>query len=157
MLKSMELKFLNEQARKNGIPTYGGKPNIDDYGNAAIDLMSGEEKSIIVPPGKHAIVGTGLAIHISDPGIVGIVLPRSGLGFKRGIQLRNTAGVIDSNYQGEIKLAIENNGDTVFVIKPGDRIAQMMFLPIVHASFIEVEEFKESSSRGTNGFGSSGV
>ncbi|MNE70523.1 Deoxyuridine 5'-triphosphate nucleotidohydrolase [compost metagenome] len=106
-------------------------------------------------PGETTLLPTGLAIHIADTGLAAVILPRSGLGHKHGVVLGNLVGLIDSDYQGQLMVSVWNRGQKSFTIEPGERIAQMVFVPVVQAEFNLVEEF-DSSERGTGGFGHSG-
>jgi dUTP pyrophosphatase len=106
-------------------------------------------------PGASELIASGFAVHIKDPGLAAVILPRSGLGAKHGIVLGNLVGLIDSDYQGQIFVSVWNRSDTEFVIQPGDRIAQMVFVPVVQAEFEIVDEFT-TSSRATGGFGHTG-
>jgi dUTP pyrophosphatase len=113
------------------------------------------DTQITLQPGETQLIPTGLAIHIADPGLCATILPRSGLGHKHGIVLGNLVGLIDSDYQGQLMVSMWNRGQTAFDIQPGDRIAQMVFVPVVQASFAIVDEFA-ATERGEGGFGSSG-
>jgi dUTP pyrophosphatase len=126
-------------------------------GSAALDLKACIEENIIVHPGQVVLIGTGIAIDIKDPSLAAVILPRSGLGHKNGIILGNTVGLIDSDYQGEIKASIYNRSQEPFIIKPMDRICQMVFLPIKQVTFNVVDDFEIKTSRETGGFGSTGV
>ena len=106
-------------------------------------------------PGQSTLIKTGLSIHIADPGLAAVILPRSGLGHKHGIVLGNLVGLIDSDYQGELMVSCWNRGQTAFTIEPGERIAQLVLVPVVRAQFEIVDEFA-ASQRGEGGFGSSG-
>lgn len=125
-------------------------------GAAAMDLRACLETAVTVAPGETVIVPSGIAIAIHDPSLVAILAPRSGLGIKHGIVLANTVGVIDSDYQGEIKVGIRNQGQQPYTIQPAERICQMLFMPVVQASLRVVEQFSEESSRGAGGFGHTG-
>lgn len=125
-------------------------------GSAALDLRACLDSPITIAPAETVIIPSGIAISIHDPGLVAILAPRSGLGIKHGIVLANTIGVIDSDYQGEIKVGIRNQGTTAYTIQPGERICQMLFMPVVQASLRVVEQFSEESSRGEGGFGHTG-
>jgi dUTP pyrophosphatase len=103
-----------------------------------------------------SLIGTGLAIHIADPGIAAMILPRSGLGHKQGIVLGNLVGLIDSDYQGELKISVWNRGLESFTIQPGERIAQLVFVPVIQAVWQWVDDFDQTSARGEGGFGSTG-
>ena len=109
----------------------------------------------MLEPGKTELVPTGIAIHLDDPGIAAVLLPRSGLGHKHGIVLGNLVGLIDSDYQGQVMVSVWNRGDRAFTINPGDRIAQMVVVPVVQVELEVVESF-EASARGAGGFGSTG-
>jgi dUTP pyrophosphatase len=124
-------------------------------GSAGMDLRACLDAPLTLKPGAAELIPTGISIHIADPTLAAILLPRSGLGHKHGIVLGNLVGLIDSDYQGPLMVSVWNRGDTVFVINPGDRIAQMVFVPVVQAAFEVVEDF-DASARGTGGFGSSG-
>lgn len=125
-------------------------------GSAALDLRACLDSPITIAPAETVTIPSGIAISIHDPGLVAILAPRSGLGIKHGIVLANTIGVIDSDYQGEIKVGIRNQGTTAYTIQPGERICQMLFMPVVQASLRVVEQFSEESSRGEGGFGHTG-
>ena len=129
-------------------------PKYQSNGAAALDLYADE--SIFLKPGRHEIISTGIAIHLNDKYSVCKIYPRSGLGFKHGIVLRNGTGIIDSDYQGEIKVCLVNNGDTAYTINFGDRIAQMVIQPICRVDFGLVTEFTNTTDRGVDGFGSTG-
>lgn len=124
-------------------------------GSAGLDLRACLDMPVTLHPGETRLIGTGLAIHIGDPGLAAVLLPRSGLGHKHGIVLGNLVGLIDSDYQGEVMVSCWNRGDEVFTIQPGERLAQMVFVPVVQAHFRVVDTFSESE-RGAGGFGHSG-
>lgn len=124
-------------------------------GSAGVDLRACLDEPLSLEPGQTELIPTGIAIHLDDPGLAAVLLPRSGLGHKHGIVLGNLTGLIDSDYQGQIFVSCWNRGLKPFTIEPGERIAQMVILPIVHAEFEVVEEFVESA-RGAGGFGHSG-
>lgn len=124
-------------------------------GSAGVDLRACLDEPLTLEPGQTELIPTGIAIHLDDPGLAAVLLPRSGLGHKHGIVLGNLTGLIDSDYQGQIFVSCWNRGLKPFTIEPGERIAQMVILPIVHAEFEVVEEFVESA-RGVGGFGHSG-
>lgn len=142
----IELKILNEKC----MPEYATP------GSAGIDLRAESipESGIRIYPGQQFLIGTGISIHIKDPGYAGMIIPRSSMG-KKGIVLGNLVGLIDSDYQGEIKVLLWNRGDDMVKIEHMDRIAQLVIVPIVQAQFEIVEHF-EQSQRGTGGFGSTG-
>ena len=150
-MKPIELKILNPKIGKQiPLPTYATE------GSAAVDLRACIDETVILEPGKTVLIPTGIAIHINDPFLAATILPRSGLGHKHGIVLGNLTGLIDSDYQGQLFISCWNRGDTTFSIEDGDRIAQMMFVPVVQAEFKIVEDFN-LSSRGEGGFGHSGT
>ena len=124
-------------------------------GSAGLDLRACVEQALTLVPGATALIPTGLSIHISDPGLAAMILPRSGLGHKHGIVLGNLVGLIDSDYQGPLMVSCWNRGQTDFTIQPLDRIAQLVIVPVVQASFRVVDEF-DVSTRGLGGFGSTG-
>jgi dUTP pyrophosphatase len=136
----------------NSIPL----PQYATDGSAALDLRACLDAALTVAPGETVTIPSGIAISIHDPGLVAILAPRSGLGVKHGILLANTIGVIDSDYQGEIKIGIRNQGTEPYSIQPGERICQMLFMPVVQATLRVVEEFSEESLRGEGGFGHTG-
>ena len=124
-------------------------------GSAGLDLRACVEQSLTLVPGATALIPTGLSIHIADPGLAAMILPRSGLGHKHGIVLGNLVGLIDSDYQGPLMVSCWNRGQADFTIQPLDRIAQLVIVPVVQASFRVVDEF-DASTRGSGGFGSTG-
>jgi dUTP pyrophosphatase len=131
-------------------------PSYATDGSAAIDLRACLKEQIAIQPGEAVLVGSGIAINIKDPDIVGIIVPRSGLGIKKGIVLANTIGVIDSDYQGEIKIGLFNRSPNRYLVKPGERICQMLFMPVIHTTLKLVEEFSSTTDRGRGGFGHTG-
>ena len=124
-------------------------------GSAGLDLRACLDQPLELAPGQSALIPTGLAVHIGDPGLAAMLLPRSGLGHKHGIVLGNLVGLIDSDYQGPLMVSCWNRGNTAFTVQPMERIAQMVIVPVVQAAFRRVESF-EASDRGTGGFGSTG-
>ena len=124
-------------------------------GSAGLDLRACLDAPLDLQPGRTALISTGLSIHIGDPGLAAVLLPRSGLGHKHGIVLGNLVGLIDSDYQGPLMVSCWNRGSTAFTIEPMERIAQMVIVPVVQAHFRRVDAFG-SSDRGTGGFGSTG-
>lgn len=130
-------------------------PNYATDGSAGLDLRACLEQDTTLQPGETLLIPTGLAIHIDDPSLAAVLLPRSGLGHKHGIVLGNLVGLIDSDYQGQIFVSCWNRSQTAFDIKIGERIAQMVFVPVVQVAFEQVDEFSESE-RGTGGFGHTG-
>ena len=125
-------------------------------GSAGLDLRACIDAPLTLPPGRAELLPTGIAIHLEDPGFAAMLLPRSGLGHKHGIVLGNLVGLIDSDYQGQVMVSCWNRGDRPYTIAPGERIAQMVIVPVVQVALEVVEAFAESS-RGAGGFGSSGV
>ena len=124
-------------------------------GSAGLDLRACLDAPLVLEPGQTQLIATGLSIHIADPGLAAMILPRSGLGHKHGIVLGNLVGLIDSDYQGPLMVSCWNRGAAAFTVMPLDRIAQLVIVPIVQASFRVVDEFG-ASDRGTSGFGSTG-
>ncbi len=124
-------------------------------GSAGLDLRACLEQPVTLQPGQSTLIPTGLAIHIGDAGLAAMLLPRSGLGHKHGIVLGNLVGLIDSDYQGPLMVSCWNRGDAAFTVQPMERIAQMVIVPVVQASFRRVDEFA-ASDRGEGGFGSTG-
>ena len=130
-------------------------PGYSTTGSAGLDLRACLNEALTLKPGATELIPTGLAIYIEDPSYAAVILPRSGLGHKHGIVLGNLVGLIDSDYQGELTISAWNRGDTSFVIEPGERIAQLVIIPVQQVEFRLVEEFS-STDRGADGFGSSG-
>ena len=124
-------------------------------GSAGLDLRALLKQSEVVSPGETRLLPTGLAIYIEDPGYAGMILPRSGLGHKHGIVLGNLVGLIDSDYQGELMVSCWNRGHAPFTVEPGERIAQLVIVPVLQVEFEQVDEFK-ATDRGAGGFGHSG-
>ena len=149
-MKSLKVKILNRKIGAD-IPL----PAYSTEGSAGLDLRACLDEPLRLNPGETSLVPTGLAIHIEDPGYAAMILPRSGLGHKHGIVLGNLVGLIDSDYQGELTISVWNRSNAGFSIEPGDRVAQLIVVPVCQASFNIVEEFTETT-RGTGGFGSSG-
>jgi len=150
-LINVKLKIIN--------PLVGDKiplPKYETKGSAGLDLRACLEKKIILKPGVTELIPMGFAMHLEDESLSALVVPRSGLGSKHGIVLGNLVGLIDSDYQGELMVPAWNRSDIAFEISPGDRIAQMIIVPILQANFEIVEDF-DKSLRGTKGFGSSGI
>jgi dUTP diphosphatase len=131
-------------------------PSYATAGSAGLDLRACIDAPIVLEPGQAALIPTGLAMHIGDPGLAAMLLPRSGLGHKHGIVLGNLVGLIDSDYQGPLMVSCWNRGTATYTVQPLERIAQMVIVPIVQARFRRVESF-ESSARGAGGFGSTGA
>lgn len=145
----IDLKILDERVRDN-------LPKTATAGSAGVDLRALVDEIVVINPGDTYLVKTGLAIHIGDPGYAALILPRSGLGHKKGIVLGNLVGLIDSDYQGELMVSVWNRGKESFELKPMERIAQLMVVPVVQPEFNIVESF-EASERASGGFGSTGT
>jgi dUTP pyrophosphatase len=140
-------------------PRLGGEFPLPDYatpGSAGLDLRACIDGPLVLEPGQAELLPTGFAMHIDDPGLAALLLPRSGLGHKHGIVLGNLVGLIDSDYQGQVFVSAWNRGAQSYTIVPGERIAQMVIVPVVHARFEVVEDF-QASQRGAGGFGHSGT
>ncbi len=147
-MTTIDLKVLD--ARMAGqLPAYATP------GSAGLDLRACLDTPLVLESGQTCLIPTGLAIHIADPGLAALVLPRSGLGHKHGIVLGNLVGLIDSDYQGQLMVSCWNRGLAAFTIQPMERIAQLVIVPVVQAVFRQVEEF-DLSDRGAGGFGSTG-
>jgi len=130
-------------------------PHYATEGSAGLDMRACIDEPLTVEPGDTVLVPSGLAIHIRDSGLAAVLLPRSGLGHKHGLVLGNLTGLIDSDYQGQVFVSIWNRGRKTYVIEPGERIAQMVFIPVEQVTFNVVDEF-DDSDRGEGGFGHSG-
>lgn len=150
MQKKVEVKILDKR-----IGTDFPLPKYATHGSAGMDLYACLDEHLHISPGETHLIPSGIAIHIGEANLAAVLLPRSGLGHKHGIVLGNLVGLIDSDYQGQIFISVWNRGLEPFTIEPGDRIAQMVFVPVVQAHFSVVEEFEESR-RGAGGFGHSG-
>jgi dUTP pyrophosphatase len=149
-MQRIQLKVLDRR-----IGTEFPLPNYATDGSAGMDLRACVEDGLCILPGETHLIPTGLAIHIEDPALAAVLLPRSGLGHKHGIVLGNLVGLIDSDYQGQLFVSCWNRGQDSFTIQPGERIAQMIFVPVVRAKFEVVSEF-DVSQRGAGGFGHTG-
>ena len=150
MMKKIDIKIIDPRIGKDfPLPAYATP------GSAGLDLRAVLDTAVELHPGETTLLPTGLAIHINDANLAAVILPRSGLGHKHGIVLGNLVGLIDSDYQGQLMVSVWNRGQTTFTIEPGERIAQMVFVPVVQAEFNLVEDFT-SSERGEGGFGHSG-
>jgi dUTP pyrophosphatase len=130
-------------------------PHHATAGSAGMDLRACIEAPLALAPGATELVQTGISIYIADPELAAVLLPRSGLGHKHGIVLGNLVGLIDSDYQGPLMVSVWNRGSAAFTVNPGDRIAQIVFVPVIHVEFEVVEDFS-TTARGAGGFGSSG-
>ncbi len=148
MKTEVELKILNPLMAEQ-LPAYATP------GSAGLDLRACLSEAVTLQPGDTYLVPTGIAVHLSNPAYAAVLLPRSGLGHKHGIVLGNLVGLIDSDYQGELKVSLWNRSQTAFTVEPMERIAQMVIVPVVQAAFKVVDEFA-ASERGEGGFGSTG-
>lgn len=147
-MKTLDVKVLDPRLR-DSLPQY------TTAGAAGLDLRACIGRALVLEPGAAELVPSGIAIHLADPGLAAIVLPRSGLGHKHGIVLGNLVGLIDSDYQGQVMVSVWNRGTAAFTIQPMERIAQLVVVPVVQVKLNVVEEFA-ASERGSGGFGSTG-
>ena len=147
-MKKLDIKILDEKIRPQ-LPVYA------THGSAGLDLRACIDEPITLRAGDTALIPTGLAIHLDDPGLAAVIIPRSGLGHKHGIVLGNLVGLIDSDYQGQVFVSCWNRGREAFIVNPLERIAQLVVVPVVQVQLNVVESFEESS-RGAGGFGSTG-
>lgn len=147
-MKTIALKVLDPRMAEH-LPTYATP------GSAGLDLRACLDAPLLLEPGQTRLIPTGLALHIGDPGLAALVLPRSGLGHKHGVVLGNLVGLIDSDYQGQLMVSCWNRGHETFTVQPMERIAQLVLVPVVQARFERVEDF-DVSHRGEGGFGSTG-
>lgn len=147
-MKKIDIKILDPRLQTQ-LPAYA------TAGSAGLDLRACTEHVMTIQPGETCLIPTGIAIHLADPGLAAMVLPRSGLGHKHGIVLGNLVGLIDSDYQGQLLVSCWNRGHTPFLLNPLERIAQLVVVPVVQVDFNVVNDF-EQSHRGENGFGSTG-
>ena len=149
-MKKIDVKILDSRiGNEFPLPTYATE------GSAGLDLRALIDESFEIQPGETKLIPTGLSIYIADPNLAAVILPRSGLGHKHGIVLGNLVGLIDSDYQGALMVSMWNRGNEPFKIEVGDRIAQLVFVPVVQAEFNIVEDFQQTE-RGEGGFGHSG-
>ena len=150
-MHSLQAKILDPRlGRDFPLPSYATP------GSAGLDLRAMLQEDLVLEPGQTALIPTGLAIHVADPSLAALILPRSGLGHKHGIVLGNLVGLIDSDYQGELMVSCWNRGQTTFSVSVGERTAQLMLVPVVQAHFDIVDSFTETE-RGAGGFGHSGT
>ena len=151
MLKSIQLKILDERlGNAYPIPSYATE------GSAGLDLRAVLDTPLTLQPNEVVMIETGLSIYIGDNNLAAVILPRSGLGHKSGIVLGNLVGLIDADYQGALKISCWNRSEVAFTIQPFDRIAQLVFVPVIQAQFEVVDSFTIETDRGIGGFGSSG-
>lgn len=151
MTAQVELKILDSR-----LGTEFPMPDYATPGSAGIDLRACLDEALVLQPGETQLIPTGMAIHMDNPNMASVILPRSGLGHKHGIVLGNLVGLIDSDYQGQLFVSCWNRGSDAFTVEIGERIAQLMFIPVIQPSFSLVEEFSPSQ-RGEGGFGSTGT
>ena len=150
MSQTIQLKILDQRIRGEfGLPHYATE------GSAGLDLRACLDSALTLEPGETQLIPSGIAIHINDASLAAVLLPRSGMGHKHGIVLGNLVGLIDSDYQGQVYISCWNRGQNPFTVEPGDRIAQMVFVPVIQARFDVVDEFNESERAG-GGFGHTG-
>jgi dUTP pyrophosphatase len=150
MKRSLKVRILDARVGKEfPLPTYATE------GSAGLDLRACLDKPLVLEPGRAELIPTGLAIWIEDPGLAAVILPRSGLGHKHGIVLGNLVGLIDSDYQGQLMVSCWNRGQEPFTVQPGERIAQLVVVPVVQVELTVVEDFT-ATARGAGGFGHSG-
>jgi len=150
-MRNIQLKILDSRIGDTiDLPHYATE------GSAGLDMRACIDEALVVAPGETHLVPTGLAIHIADNRLAAVLLPRSGLGHKHGLVLGNLTGLIDSDYQGQVFISCWNRGSAAYTIEPGERIAQMVFVPVEQVEFEVVEEF-DASDRGAGGFGHSGT
>ncbi len=152
-MAKVDLKILDARLKD---PSSGYLPSYATPGSAGVDLRACIDVAMKIHPSETMLIPAGIAVHIADPGLAAVILPRSGLGHKHGIVLGNLVGLIDSDYQGELFVSTWNRGHETFTINPMDRLAQLVFVPVVQVSFNLVEAFDESE-RGQGGFGSTGT
>ena len=150
-MQKLQVKLQDDRLGKD-IPL----PEYATTGSAGLDLRACLDAALTLHPGETQLIPTGMAIYIEDPGLAAMILPRSGLGHKHGIELGNLVGLIDSDYQGQLMVSCWNRGNTPFTIEVGERIAQLVLVPVVQAEFELVDEF-ESTERGSGGFGHTGT
>jgi dUTP pyrophosphatase len=149
--RALEVRILDPRVgREFPMPEYA------TAGSAGLDLRACIDAPLVLEPGAATLVPTGLAIHLGDPGLAAVLLPRSGLGHKHGVVLGNLVGLIDSDYQGQLMVSCWNRGQSPYTVSPGERIAQMVVVPVVQVELTVVDDFVESR-RGAGGFGSSGT
>lgn len=150
-MRNIQIKIVN--------PRLGNDISLPQYatdGSAGLDLRACIDRELLLEPGASELIPTGIALNIEDPGLAAVILPRSGLGHKHGIVLGNLVGLIDSDYQGEVFISCWNRGRDTFTVQPGDRVAQLVFVPVVRVAFDIVDDFT-ASQRGAGGFGHTGI
>lgn len=147
-MRTLDIKIIDARLREQ-LPAYATS------GSAGLDLRACIDRPLLLEPGRTELIPVGLAIHLADPGLAAMILPRSGLGHKHGIVLGNLVGLIDSDYQGQLFVSTWNRGNAPFTIEPMERLAQLVVVPVVQVALNVVEDF-DASSRGAGGFGSTG-
>ena len=147
-MRKLDIRILDERIRAQ-LPAYA------TGGSAGLDLRACVDEPLTLRPGESSLVPTGIAIHLGDPGLAAVLIPRSGLGHKHGIVLGNLVGLIDSDYQGQLMVSAWNRSDVAFTLQPMERLAQLVIVPVVQAQFNVVAEFP-ATQRGENGYGSTG-
>ena len=150
MKRLIETRIVNPLLEKYGMPAY------KTPGSAGVDLVACIEESIVIPGGKNILIGSGLAVNIQDPGLVAVVASRSGLCLNNQIRVGQGLGIIDSDYHGEIGVILHNDGQSDYIVQPGERIAQLLFMPVVQVAFKLIEDFTTITDRGEGGFGHTG-
>ncbi len=150
MKRLIETRIVNPLLQKYGVPAY------KTPGSAGLDLIACIEESIVISGGKNVLIGTGLAVNIQDPGLVAVVASRSGLCLNSQVRVGQGLGIVDSDYHGEIGVILHNDGQDDYVVQPGERIAQLLFVPVVQIDFKIVDTFTTSTDRGEGGFGHTG-
>ena len=150
MKRLIETRIVNPLLEKYGLPAY------KTTGSAGLDLVACIDTPIVIPAGENQLIGTGLAVNIQDPGLVAVVASRSGLCLNHQIRVGQGLGIIDSDYHGEIGVILQNDGVNDYAVQPGERIAQLLFMPVVQIAFKLVSDFTSATGRGDGGFGSTG-
>jgi dUTP pyrophosphatase len=150
MKRLIETKIVNPLLEKYGIPAYKTK------GSAGVDLVACIEEAIVIAGGMSQLIGTGLSVNIQDPGLVAVVASRSGLCLNSQVRVGQGLGIIDSDYLGEIGVILHNDGTNDYIVQPGERIAQLLFMPVVQVDFKLVADFTTMTDRGEGGFGHTG-
>lgn len=150
MLNQVEVKILDKRIGKKFLNVEYATP-----GSAGMDLIACLDEPLTVKPNERILISSGIAVYVADPGYAAVLMPRSGLGHKKGVVLGNGVGLIDSDYQGEIKISCWNSSNVDYIVEPGERIAQMVFMPVAQPNFKVVSAFDETE-RGASGFGSTG-
>ncbi|PID43341.1 MAG: dUTP diphosphatase [Gammaproteobacteria bacterium] len=150
MKRQIEMKVVNPLLEQYGLPDY------QTPGSAALDLVACIDAEKTIPAGENALIGSGIAVNIQDPGLVAVVASRSGLCLRHQVRVGQGMGVVDSDYHGEIGVILQNDSSDAYIVRPGDRIAQLLFMPVVQVALKQVDEFTTRTERGAGGFGSTG-